>query len=155
MNHTERVPAYTYTFDAIDPSMPGTFMVHTERGTRYAILHGPGGEALICRLPSSQDLSRRPLDSRGSDVDEGRWVAVSYDDVRVGMRIELFSTEERPGGGRGRIFGATGRVTLIGLYEGVPDLPELNETMQLFDAADLAAQINKTQSDTIRRLKDR
>ncbi|MGH8953682.1 MAG: hypothetical protein ACRDVF_01580 [Microbacterium sp.] len=106
-----------YTFDAIDPSMPGTFLVRTITGTMHIVVNDPAGESVVRRV--------RPQ-ATSEFVGDSEWLSVEYREIRVGDDASFHFV-------RSQVYGEdpaytekyrrTPRVTQISLYDGYPALP--------------------------------
>lgn len=110
----------TYTFDAIDPSMPGIFLVQTITSAVHIVVNDTAGESAVRRV--------QPKASSGL-VGDREWLPAKYQEIRVGdgTSFEFVCSEvygEAPActGKRRRI----PRVVQISLYSGCPDLPGAN-----------------------------
>lgn len=104
-----------YTFDAIDPSMPGTFLVQTITGTMHIVVNDSAGESAVRRV--------RPQAMSGF-LRDSDWLPARYQEIRVGVetcfefvRSDVYGEASAYTGNVRRI----PRVTRISLYTGHPD----------------------------------
>lgn len=107
----------TYTFDALDPSMPGTFVVNTITGTMHLVINDPAAESLVRRI--------RPQ-TNGEFVGDSGWLPAEYQEIRVGdeasfhfVRSEVYGEDPAYTDTWRRI----PRVIRISLYEGPTEFP--------------------------------
>lgn len=105
-----------YTFDAIDRSMPGMFLIRTITGTMHIVINDLGGESVV-RQARHQANSKL--------VGDSDWLPVEYTEIRIGheasfqfVRSEIHGEAPAHVGKSRRI----SRVMQIALYDGYPEL---------------------------------
>lgn len=107
----------TFTFDAIDPSMPGTFLVQTITGTMHIVVNDTAGESAVRRV--------RPQVS-SAFVGDCDWLPATYPEIRVGDQTSFEFIRSAVYGEAPALTGKVRRiprVVQISLYTGYPDLP--------------------------------
>lgn len=109
-----------YTFDAIDPSMPGTFLVRTITGTMHIVVNDSAGESAVRRVRAQ---------TTSEFVGDCDWLPATYQEIRVGDEASLRFVRSEV---YGEVPACTGklrripRVTRISLYVGYPEFPDAN-----------------------------
>ncbi|MDQ4214051.1 hypothetical protein [Microbacterium capsulatum] len=107
-----------YTFAAIDPSMPGTFLVHTITGTMHIVVNDSAGESAVRRV--------RPQ-ANSEFVGDCDWLPIEYNEIRVGEEASFLFTRSGVHDWDPAYLGRrrrTPRVIQITLYDGRPALPD-------------------------------